>query len=325
MLFKLGGEIRTVAQMTTALVTHSAGLNHVTPPGHPEQVARLEAINAALAAPDFADLHREDAPAATDAHIRLAHHAPYIARVKATAPDDGFAALDADTHMSPGSFEAAIRGVGANIRAVDLVMTGEVQNAFAAMRPPGHHAETETAMGFCFFGNVVIGARHAMETYGLNRVAIVDFDVHHGNGTQDLVWDDERILFVSSHQMPLYPGSGHASETGAHGQIVNIPLVPNTGGKVFREKYENIAFRAVADHKPELILISAGFDAHAADPLANLLLVEDDFAWVTHGLCDLADTHCGGRVVSTLEGGYDLDALASSVDAHVRVLMERGA
>ena len=205
-----------------------------------------------------------------------------------------------------------------------MVMGGEVANAFCAVRPPGHHAETATAMGFCFFGNVVIGARHALEAHGLDRVAIVDFDVHHGNGTQDLVWDDARIFFASTQQMPLYPGSGAAEERGAHGQIVNVPLPPGASGQVFRAGMLGRVLPALEAFAPQMIFVSAGFDAHARDPLANLNLTEADYAWVTGRLCDVADRVCQGRIVSTLEGGYDLAALAASAAAHVRVLMERG-
>ena len=311
--------------MSTLLLTHPDCLNHVTPPGHPERVDRLKSIAAALADPAFNALVREDAPLAPLAAIARVHPQRYIDKVQAAEPATGYASLDGDTHLSPGSFNAALRGAGANLRAVDQVLSGAVANAFCGCRPPGHHAETETAMGFCLFGNVVVGARHALENHGLSRVAIVDFDVHHGNGTQDLVWDDERIFFASSHQMPLYPGSGHAHETGAHGQILNVPLPPNSGSLEFRRSFERMVFPALNDFAPDLLLISAGFDAHAADPLANLNLTEDDFVWVTEKLCDIADQHCGGRIVSTLEGGYDLDALAASTAAHIKVLMKRGA
>ena len=226
--------------------------------------------------------------------------------------------------MMPATLTAARRAAGAVVRAVDMVMAGEVRNAFCAVRPPGHHAETATAMGFCFFGNVVVGARHALEAHGLERVAIVDWDVHHGNGTQDLVWDDPRILFASTHQMPLYPGTGAADERGAHGQVVNVPLPPGASGGVFRAGMLGRVLPAVDAHAPQMIFISAGFDAHDRDPLANLRLNEADFAWATAQLCALAAKHCDGRIVSTLEGGYDLSALASSAAAHVRVLMERG-
>ncbi|MHA3915979.1 histone deacetylase family protein [Halovulum sp. GXIMD14793] len=310
--------------MATALLTHPDCLTHVTPPGHPEQVARLTAVNAALSAPAFDDLIRLDAPKAAKADLLLAHPEAYIEKIFAALPKTGTVPLDADTHMSPGSLDAALAAAGANIDAVDRVIKGEVQNAFCATRPPGHHAETATAMGFCLFGNVVIGARHALQKHGLPRVAIVDFDVHHGNGTQDLVWNDAQIFFASTHQMPLYPGTGAASETGAHGNVLNVPLEPEADGTAFRAAFEAQVLPAVDSFAPELLIISAGFDAHADDPLANLNLREADFVWATQRLCDLADKHCGGRVVSSLEGGYDLDALAASVAAHVQVLMERG-
>jgi len=305
--------------MTTAILTHPDGLLHATPPGHPEQVARLEYINQALSAPSFDGAMRVEAPLADDAMIARAHPQSYIDRIRSA----GIGALDADTHMSAGSLNAALRAAGGNVKAVDMVMAGEVDNAFVAMRPPGHHAETQTPMGFCLFGNVVIGAKHALDHHGLSRAAIIDFDVHHGNGTQDLVWDDARIFFASSHQMPLYPGSGHQSEVGAHGQVLNVPLDPMTGGKIMRQKYENVVFPALDAFRPEIIFISAGFDAHQADPLANLNFTTDDFVWLTREICKRADTHAEGRIVSTLEGGYDLDALAASVAAHVTVLMEQ--
>ena len=244
--------------------------------------------------------------------------------IRAAVPVSGLRSLDPDTHMSPGSFNAAMRGVGGNVKAVDMVLAGEVSNAFVACRPPGHHAEKSTAMGFCLFGNVAIAAKYALDHHGLNRVAIIDFDVHHGNGTQDLVWDYRRIFFASTHQMPLYPGTGAPSETGAHNNILNVPLDPGTGGTVFRQKMRDLVLPAVEAFQPEMIFVSAGFDAHRDDPLANLNLIEDDFTWATQAICDLADRVAGGSIVSTLEGGYDLEALAASAVAHVRVLMERG-
>lgn len=309
-----------LAYMTTALITHPSALDHVTPPGHPEQVARIEYINRALSHSDFDDLARIEAPEATDDQIVRVHPQAYIDRIRSAGPG----ALDADTHMSSGSLEAALRAAGGNVKAVDMVMSGDTRNAFVAMRPPGHHAESQTPMGFCLFGSVVIGAKHAIQQHKLSRVAIIDFDVHHGNGTQDLVWNDEQIFFVSSHQMPLYPGSGYPHENGAHGQVLNVPLDPLTGGKIMRQKYENVVFPAVEEFAPEMIFISAGFDAHQDDPLANLNFTEDDFVWLTDEICKIAEKHCGGRVVSTLEGGYDLDALAASVAGHVKVLMEHG-
>ena len=243
--------------MTTALITHVDCLGHLNPPGHPERAERLKAVEAALEAEEFAYLVRVEAPLVADAAILRAHPAAYLTRIEATSPDQGFAPIDSDTSMMPGTLRAARRAAGAAVLAVDMVMAGEVRNAFCAVRPPGHHAETATAMGFCFFGNVVIGARHALEAHGLSRVAIVDWDVHHGNGTQDLVWDDARILFCSTHQMPLYPGTGAPGEKGAHGQILNVPLPPGAGGGVFRAGMLGRVLPAVEAHAPEMILISA--------------------------------------------------------------------
>lgn len=308
--------------MTTALITHPDCLNHITPNGHPERVARLQAVLAALDAPEFSALTRYEAPLADQSYILRVHPQTYFDRVSSAAPAEGFVQLDADTHMSPGSFQAALRAAGANVMAVDLVMAGEVDNAFCAVRPPGHHAETETAMGFCLFGSVVVGARHALEHHGLTRVAVVDFDVHHGNGTQDLVWNDDRILFASTHQMPLYPGTGAVQETGAAGNVVNVPLAPGADGEILQKVFTETILPRLKDYKPELIFISAGFDAHMADPLANLNFTEEDFMWVTQALKTVAGNLCDGKLVSTLEGGYDLNALAASTAAHVRVLME---
>jgi acetoin utilization deacetylase AcuC-like enzyme len=282
-------------------------------------VARLDAVLGALGG---MDLLRVDAPLAADDDLMRAHPKGHVDTIKAAAPSEGWRSLDADTHMSIGTLEAAYRAAGGVVKAVDLVMAGEAGNAFAAVRPPGHHAERETAMGFCFFGSVAVAAKHALEFHGLKRVAILDFDVHHGNGTQDLVEDDARILFCSSHQMPLYPGTGAAHETGV-GNVVNVPLPDGCGSSKFRAAWEREVFPRVEAFKPELLLISAGFDAHADDPLAGMMLHEDDFAWITGKLCDLADKHCSGRVVSALEGGYDLEALGRSARAHVDVLKER--
>ncbi|MEM1077914.1 MAG: histone deacetylase family protein [Pseudomonadota bacterium] len=308
--------------MPTRIYTHSDCLAHVTPPGHPEQVARLVAIAESLDSPAFEALEREAAPLGDQADILRCHPQAYIDRVRTAIPDEGYVSLDGDTHVVAGSWDAALRGVGGICAALDAVVTGEAKNAFVACRPPGHHAETETAMGFCLFGNIAIAAKRALDHHGLSRVAVVDFDVHHGNGTQDLLWDEARTLFISSHQMPLYPGSGARHETGAHGNIFNLPFPPDTAGPSFRRHYEAEVFPALENFQPELILISAGFDAHRADPLAQMALVEEDFAWVTGHLCEIAAEFCDGRVVSTLEGGYGLRALGASVAAHVTTLME---
>ena len=309
----------------TLLVENPAGLDHLTPPGHPERVERLEEINEALSAPEFDSLTRIAAPMAAEASLLLGHPQLYIDAVRRQIPESGRQALDPDTWASPGSWDAALKGVGGCLAAVDAVLEGRARNAFVATRPPGHHAEKVRAMGFCLFSNVAIAARHALEVHGLSRVAVVDFDVHHGNGTQDVLWDEPRALFISSHQMPLYPGSGAASERGGSDNVLNLPLAPATGGSVMRAAYEGRVFPRLRAWQPELILVSAGFDAHVDDPLANLMWTEEDFAWITRGLCDLADEMCGGRVVSTLEGGYDLAALAASVAVHVTELKERGA
>jgi len=302
--------------------SHDDGLNHETPPGHPEQVARLEAIRSALAG---FDLDRREAPLGEDADILRCHPQSHIDHIVGSAPTVGWRSIDADTHMSPGTLTAARRAVGGCTAAVDGVLDGESRTAFVGCRPPGHHAERETAMGFCFFGNVAIAAKRALDHHGLARVAVVDFDVHHGNGTQDLLWDEGRALFISSHQMPLYPGSGHAHERGAHDNVLNLPLPGGTGGHEMRLVYEDAVFPALLAFRPELILISAGFDAHRADPLAGLMWETEDFTWLTARLCDVAEAVCGGRIVSTLEGGYDLQALGASVAAHAAVLKERGA
>ncbi|MEQ9692930.1 histone deacetylase family protein [Shimia sp. SDUM112013] len=311
--------------MTTGLFSHADCLKHQTPAGHPEQVARLEYINEALAAPAFGGLVRREAPLCTDADILLCHPQSHLDAILAAEPETGTRALDADTHMSPGSVQAARRAVGGCLAAVDAVLDDELQNAFVGCRPPGHHAEQTTPMGFCLFGTAAIAARHAMERHGLERVAVVDFDVHHGNGTQALLWDEPRALFFSSHQNPLWPGTGMPEDTGGHDNVHNLPLPPHSDGRLMRATYEAQVWPVLDRFKPELIIISAGFDAHMADPLAQLNWNTEDFVWLTEKICDLADRHCDGRVVSTLEGGYDLTALAASVAAHVSVLMERGA
>ncbi len=303
----------------TAVLTHPDCLTHVTPEGHPERVARLEHVLYAL---QPLEVNRVTAPPAEDADILRVHPAGYLAELRGALPEQGLRALDADTWMSPGSLDAALRGAGAMRQAVDMVLEGTAVNAFAAVRPPGHHAETRTAMGFCLFGNAALGVRHALDHHGLSRVAVVDFDVHHGNGTQDLLWDEPRALLISSQQIPLFPGTGQARETGAHDNILNLPLPPGSDGDAMRRVYRDRAFPRLRDFAPELIIVSAGFDAHADDPLAQLYWRTGDFAWLTAEICALAGELCGGRVVSTLEGGYDLNALSASVRAHVQELMK---
>jgi acetoin utilization deacetylase AcuC-like enzyme len=307
--------------MTTLLISHDAGLNHRTPPGHPERPDRLTAIGEALADPRFAPLLRMEAPVAPLEAVTSAHTLAYAEALDRARPREGAVAIDPDTVMSPGTWEAALRGVGGAMLAVDQVMRGKVRNAFCAMRPPGHHAERDRAMGFCFFNNAAIAARHAQRVHGAARVAIMDFDVHHGNGTQDIFWDDPSVLYASTHQMPLYPGTGAASETGA-GNIVNAPLEPGDGGAEFRAAMETRVLPAIQAFRPDLVVISAGFDAHAQDPLGGLEFTEDDFAWATERLMGIAGDHAAGRVVSVLEGGYDLDGLGRSAAAHVAALMQ---
>jgi acetoin utilization deacetylase AcuC-like enzyme len=307
--------------MTTRLYTHPIYLEHITPPGHPERPDRLKAIARVLENDGFAALDRKEAPRADVSAVRLAHPADYIERIESAVPETGIVRIDADTSMSPKSFEAALTAVGAAIAAVDDVYSGAADNIFAAVRPPGHHAERETAMGFCLFNNVAIAARHAQKAHGAEKVAIVDWDVHHGNGTQDIFWSDPSVLYASTHQMPLYPGTGAANETGA-GNIVNAPLSPGSGGELFREAFNSRVLPAIDRFRPDLIVISAGFDAHHRDPLAEINLVEDDFDWATGQLMERAGRFAGGRLVSLLEGGYDLQGLAFSVAAHVGRMMK---
>ncbi|MFV2092573.1 MAG: histone deacetylase family protein, partial [Hyphomicrobiales bacterium] len=294
---------------------------HEGPPGHPERSDRLRAILAALEAPEFNALDRAEAPLADIAAIEAVHGRGHIDKVRAAEPVRGLGRMDADTYLSPGSFEAALRAAGAGVAAVDAVLGGEIDNAFCAMRPPGHHAEKARAMGFCLFNNAAIAARHAQNFHAAGRVAIVDFDVHHGNGTQDIFWDDGSVFYASTHQMPLYPGSGAAGETGV-GNIFNMPLAAGAGGSEFRAAMTGTIFPALDKFAPDLLIISAGFDAHERDPLGGLMLIDDDFAWVTGELKKLAKTHCRGAVVSLLEGGYDLVGLARASAAHVRVLLQ---
>ncbi len=304
----------------TLLMTHPDADAHENPPGHPEQVGRLQAVRRAL---DDMVLAREKPSEASDADLTRCHPQDYVDALTAASPAEGWAQLDPDTYLSPGTIRAARLAAGAAIRAVDAVIGGEHANAFVAMRPPGHHAETAKPMGFCLFGTVAIAAKHALDVHGLDRVAVVDFDVHHGNGTQDLLWDEPRTLFVSSHQSPLWPGTGEVGDRGAHDNVINVPLPPGSDGSVFRARMKPALDRLDA-FAPELVIVSAGFDAHREDPLAQLEWDEGDFAWITEQLCDLADRHAEGRLVSCLEGGYDLDALATSVAAHVDVLRRRG-
>jgi acetoin utilization deacetylase AcuC-like enzyme len=280
----------------------------------------LHAVLAALDRDRFAALDRIDAPRASRAALERVHDPAYVARILAGAPADGVVRLDEDTLMSPASAEAALRAAGAVVAAVDAVLTAAARRAFCAVRPPGHHATTDQAMGFCLFNNVAVGAAHALAEHALERVAIADFDVHHGNGTQDIFAREPRVLFVSSHQAPLYPGSGGADETGV-GNLVNAPLPPGTGSQAFRRAWEEALLPRLAAFQPQLVLVSAGFDAHHADPLAQLQLDADDYAWLTTRLLDIARSHADGRMVSTLEGGYDLDALAASAAAHVGALI----
>jgi acetoin utilization deacetylase AcuC-like enzyme len=308
--------------MTTFLFSHPDCLDHDTGPGHPERSARLAAVLDALAAPAFAALVRREAPLADKAAIARVHDAGYIESVFAAVPKSGYNKLDPDTVLSPGTGRAALRAAGAVVAAVDAVMKGEADNAFCAVRPPGHHAVHDRAMGFCLFNNVAIGALQALEAHRLARVAIVDFDVHHGNGTQDVAERDPRVFFASTHQYPAYPGTGRPAERG-RGNIVNAPLVPGADGIEFRARFTDHIFPALAAFRPEFLLISAGFDAHEEDPLAELAFNADDFAWVTRELIAVAKaTPCRGRIVSTLEGGYDLDALAASASAHVGALIQ---
>ena len=308
--------------MATLLITHPACLEHLTPPGHPERPDRLRAIDRALEDERFQTLIRVEAPAASLETIALCHPMDYVTAVRDATPKEGLVGLDADTTMSPGSFEAALRAAGGATYAVDEVMAGKANNAFVATRPPGHHTETARAMGFCLFNNAAIAARHAQKKHGIDRAAVVDFDVHHGNGSQDIFWSDKTVMYGSTHQMPLYPGTGAKGERGEHNTVVNAPLRPGDGGEHFRAAFEQVILPRLRDFRPDLLVISAGFDAHMRDPLANLNLVEADFDWATRKLLEIAHASAGGRVVSVLEGGYDLQGLAGSAAAHVAALMQ---
>ncbi len=307
--------------MTSLLFTHSDCIQHQTGEGHPECPERLSAVIAALEEPEFAKLGRREAPLADQTALARVHDAGFVQHVLDSVPQAGRRALDPDTILSPGSGTAALKAAGAMIAAVDAVVEGQARNAFCAVRPPGHHAEPLRAMGFCLFNSIAVAARHAQAVHGLKRVAIVDFDVHHGNGTQAVAEKDENLFFASSHQYPFYPGTGASFETGL-GNIVNAPLPAGSGSTAFRRAYEKRILPALDAFAPDLVLVSAGFDAHRADPLAALDLEEEDFAWVTARLAEAAARHCSGRLVSVLEGGYDLRALAGSVAAHVGALMQ---
>ena len=307
--------------MTTLLLSHPSSLDHQTPPGHPERPDRIRAIEQVLGESRFDKLVREQAPEGSLDLVRLCHNEHYIEELRHIAPKSGLIYLDGDTSMSPGTWEAAMRGVGGAAAATDAVMSGTHGNAFVAMRPPGHHAETNRPMGFCLFDHAAIAARHAQRKYGIARAAVVDFDVHHGNGTQDIFWSDPTVMYCSTHQMPLFPGTGARGERGKHDTIVNAPLAPEDGSAKFRAAFDNVILPQLTKFSPELIIVSAGFDAHYRDPLASLNLRAEDFGWVTRKLMDVADASAGGRIVSVLEGGYDLQGLKESVAAHVTALM----
>jgi acetoin utilization deacetylase AcuC-like enzyme len=307
--------------MPTLLTTHPACLDHLTPAGHPERPDRLRAVERALEAEKFQSLARVNAPAAALDVIALCHPMDYVEEIRDATPKEGLVHIDADTSMSPGSFEAALRAAGGAVHAVDEVFGKRASNAFVATRPPGHHAETARPMGFCLFDNAAIAARYAQKKHGIARAAIVDFDVHHGNGSQEIFWSDKSVMYCSTHQMPLFPGTGATGESGEHNTVVNAPLRPGDGGEAFRAAFDSRILPRLADFRPELVVISAGFDAHYRDPLANINLEEPDFVWATQKLMEVADRFAGGRIVSLLEGGYDLQALGNSAAAHVLTLM----
>ncbi len=309
--------------MSTLFLSHVSSLDHDTGPGHPERPDRIRAIEKVLSHERFQALDRREAPRGARQAILQVHPAEYVAAIEKASPESGHVHVDNDTIMSAGTLDAIMYAVGGAVAAVDSVMCRQVDNAFVAIRPPGHHAERAKPMGFCFFNNAAIAARQAQLVYGAERVAIVDFDVHHGNGTQNIFWWDRNVLYGSTHQMPLFPGTGSRDERGAHDNIVNAPLSAGAGSSLFEEAMETVILPRVDEFCPDLIIISAGFDAHRLDPLANLELTEVDFAWATGKLLDLAERHCGGRVVSLLEGGYDLEGLTRSVVAHVLTLMGR--
>jgi acetoin utilization deacetylase AcuC-like enzyme len=310
-----------LAIVTTAYFSHPSSLLHDTGPHHPERAERIRAITQALAQERFAKLHRKVAPGIDRAAILRVHPAHYVDAMETASPAQGRVHLDPDTVMSAQSFDAIGHCVGAATAAVDEVMSGRTKNAFIAMRPPGHHAGISSPMGFCFFNNAAIAARHAQAAHGVERVAIIDFDVHHGNGTQEIFWSDPSVLYASSHQMPLFPGTGSRDERGEYGNIVNAPLSAGDDGVRFREALNTEILPRIDAFHPDFIVISAGFDGHWCDPLGGLNLVESDFAWVTAQVMEIAERHAKGRIVSVLEGGYDLEGLAGSVAAHLTALM----
>lgn len=307
--------------MTTHLYENPVFLKHEVPEGHPERPDRLKALNLALEHPNFADLERLEASKGDENLVLLAHTEEHLLGIKRDIPDEDINQIKSDTYASPQSLEAALTGIGGAVAAVDAVFAGEADNAFVAARPPGHHAEKNRAMGFCFFNNVAIAARYAQTAHGAERVAIVDWDVHHGNGTQDIFWDDPSVLFCSTHQIPLYPGTGAKDETGVRNNVVNAPLSPNSGSEHFRDAFRSRVLPALENFRPDFLLISAGFDAHHRDPLAQINLVGEDFDWATGRLLDVAGRSAGNRIVSLLEGGYDLQGLAESAGLHILRLM----
>ena len=310
--------------MTTLLLTHPACLGHEPGPHHPERPERLGAILAALQDEEFAGLARAEAPLATTEQLTRVHPADYVRAMLGAKPEPGeYAMIDGDTILSHGSIDAALRAAGAVVAGVDAVMSGTADTAFAAVRPPGHHATPDIPGGFCIFNNVAIGARHAQARHGIGKVAILDFDVHHGQGTQAVVEPDASLFYGSTHQYPLYPGTGHSNERGMYLNVANVALRPNSGSAQFRHAWGEIILPQLDRFAPELVIVSAGFDAHKADPLAQLSLETADFEWISEELLAIADRHADGRLVSALEGGYDLDALADATAAHVRVLMRR--